>query len=144
LAPRSKDMKFIIPLLVTFATGCMVFGPNRVTEVGSIAVNETGPRIEVPDTVHAGQRFPVTIHTVGPNNCYKAYRTEVEMQERSFIVTPIDSHVEDDRFSCGSALVFPQHRVTLEFRLAGEATVVAVGAGEPDPVRYAFPVVVLP
>lgn len=113
--------------------------PEEEQRVGLIAgFNQDDPRIQVPDTVDAGDSFLVEVSTYG-NGCYRQGETEVEANGSSAVVTPWD-YVDVSGRACPDILLEFLHQATIRFDLPGTRTVTVVGrertsqapiAGEP-------------
>lgn len=88
-------------------------GPSDVTD-GSV---------EAPETVRVGERFTVTVTTVGLDGCWEPVDEEVTVDGLAASIVPFDREGEEEGVACTQALVSLDHPVTLSFGQAGEAVI---------------------
>lgn len=87
-------------------------GPSDVTD-GSL---------EAPEAVRVGERFTVTVTTVGLDGCWQPVDEEVTVDGLAASIVPFDRE-EEEGVACTQALVSLDHPVTLSFEQAGEAVI---------------------
>jgi hypothetical protein len=119
-------------LFATVACSSPMASSDQVRVVGTIAgFNLNGPRIDVPDTVAAGQTFTVEVTTYG-NGCTSEGDTEVRLQPQRAVVTPYDVQRRAEGVVCPDILNVFRHRATLRFEQPGVARVTIQGIQEPS------------
>jgi hypothetical protein len=82
----------------------------------------TAPRpIEAPDSVRVGERFQVTVHTIGENACWRADGQDVRVEGSVATIVPWDAHSGAEM--CAEVLGHLAHRVDVTFAAPGQATI---------------------
>ena len=118
-------------LLTLAAAGCdsiVGLDPQR-EDVGTIEFHNEPIRVDVPDTVRAGESFQVAVLTYG-GGCTRKRRTDVSVVGLIARVTPIDSEVRGDH-ACAQYLATFAHEATLTFSRAGRARITFNGRRQP-------------
>lgn len=118
--------------------------PGAVEEVGVIrwfeSASETdgaatwpdemgGVVIDAPDTVTAGEAFPVTVTTLGSSACWEIARTEVDNDDSSARIVPVDRNLMGTEGAevCAAVVIELDHELTLTFTEVGQAVIAVTG-----------------
>jgi len=110
-------------LLATLAT-CGLFSlescssPQEPSDTGYLEVLADVSYITIPDTIHANERFIVSIHTWTPDPCWKQGRDVVERIETGYHITPYNLRPAEP-YGCVLPLGIYVHEVPLTFKTPG-------------------------
>jgi hypothetical protein len=104
--------------LALLMVGCTsILGRDQHRYVGQVI------RIEIPDTVGAGQAFDVVVHTGGPDGCWTKDGTDVKGSGMEATITPYDVHDTSPDITCPQSPVEFLHTASLTFNEPGNARV---------------------
>ncbi len=114
-------------------TGCdlLASGPSNQVDVFEAQLafdRELVPEgaIVAPDTVSVGERFEVTVHTIG-GGCTVYARTESEQTAEAFVIRPFNKTTGQD--ICTREIRVVPHTVETSALSSGRFLVRAIGAG---------------
>lgn len=120
----------LVPVALALVACSELFGPKWAPRPGHI----DSTTLLVPDTVTIGASFSVSFLTRGPL-CSRPGNTNVNMVDaRTAEVRPFDD-VDERANACAAIDEGFQHSATLQFGLAGNATVRLIGANADTVVR---------
>lgn len=104
--------------------GILEFSGGTASAAAQTAVPDAlSGSIEAPDTVQAGESFPVTVRTVGLDGCWEPVMEEVTVTGLVADVIPFDSAEKPEGVACTAALELLDHDFSLTFDEAGTATI---------------------
>jgi hypothetical protein len=104
--------------------GILEFSAGTASTAAQTSVPETlSGSIEAPDTVQAGESFPVTVRTVGLDGCWEPVMEDVSVSGLVADVIPFDSAEAPEGAACTAALELLDHGFSLTFDEPGEATI---------------------
>ena len=120
-----------LSLVALVALACRDFNEIRWT-VRRATIEQpppVGSRVDVPQTIVAGQAAIVTVHTFGEDDCVRGAGTNSTVSGATAVIEPFDSVIVQmpSNMACLSLPADIRHSVSLVFSKAGPATIRIVG-----------------
>lgn len=79
--------------------------------------------VDVPDTVHAGRSFPLTVRTIGVDGCWSADGGALQQRGDTIVIQPFDRH--SGAVACTTVIAADglEHPFTASFDAPGEGII---------------------
>lgn len=125
------SLKYLVGIVLLAACSSPTdLSPKDGRVLGAIEHYGDGLRLEVPDTVAAGEPFSVTVYTYGAG-CHAQGDTQIAQRTRSATIRPYD-YAPRGSTICIDILRLFAHQAVLEFTHTGAASVTIVGRRHPE------------